>query len=127
MKVAIAGGCRCGKTTAAKRWYRGIVRHTDDAARTDDWDSAAATIAGWFDQPFDCIEGVTVARALRHWLRSHPSGKPCDLLIVLLDPYTPLTPAQQAMNKGIATVLGEIYSTLVDRGVSVSGSIRTPE
>jgi|SRR3982750_809243 len=126
MRVAIAGGARCGKTTASGR-YQGIVRHTDDVA-VGDWDGASASVAAWFDEPYDCIEGVAVARGLRRWLLQHPANcgtlrcehKPCDVLIVMREPYGKLTTFQAAMNKGIDTVLRDIRPQLLARRVTIT-------
>lgn len=125
MRVVIAGGCKCGKTTAAAR-YSGVVRHTDDVSMASDWNKAADTIALWFDEPYDCIEGVAAGRGLRRWLTTHAEGKPCDVLIVLLMPFTPLTTFQLAMNKGIAKVLDGVLPQLRERGVVVAFNVNAP-
>lgn len=117
-KIAIGGGCRCGKTTLAAN-YSGIVRHTDDLRESVKYPNAADAVCRWFDEPFDVIEGVLVLRGLRRWLDLHPQGKPCDQLLLLFGPYEPLTNQQRNFNRGLRTILHGIRAGLLMRGVEV--------
>jgi hypothetical protein len=121
LSVAIAGGPRTGKTTAAgllgKLGYQ--VRGTDSLVETHDWSAASEATAEWFGPSGQVIEGVAVARALRKWLKAHPTGKPCDIVLLLDEPQVPRTPKQEAMAKGCRTVWGEIEGDLLGRGVTI--------
>ncbi len=123
MRVLIAGVPRSGKTTRA--WRIGadlacIIRHTDDLIASHDWSGASETAAQWFDLPGPwCIEGVAVARALRKWFASHPTGKPADRVIVAHEPVMALTDGQAAMAKGCGKVWAEVVPELVRRGVKI--------
>jgi adenylate kinase family enzyme len=117
MRIAIAGGPRCGKTTLAAKL--GDARHTDDVMSLG-WSEASAEVAAWFDAagPW-IIEGVAVPRALRKWLASHPEGKPVDVVYWLGEPFVDLTKGQSAMDKGCSKVWREIEEELRSRGVAI--------
>ena len=117
MRRAITGSPKAGKTTIAGA----RALHTDDLKDLHSWSAASEVASSWFDMPGSdlCVEGVTVPRALRKWLATHPEGRPIDELLVLGTPHQPLTPGQQAMAKGINTVLKEIEPELIKRGVKV--------
>jgi hypothetical protein len=120
-RIAITGGPRTGKTTLAKtfveRGYR--LKHTDDLINGWDWNEASHQASFWFSLPGPlCIEGVSVPRALRKWMKRN-DGKPLDRLVVLQGPMVKLTPGQETMAKGIDTVLNEILPILRSRGVSI--------
>lgn len=117
MRIAIAGGPRCGKTTLAETL--GAARHTDDLIERG-WSEASALTATWFDEPGPwIIEGVAVPRALRKWLAANPEGRPCDVVHWLGAPRVPLTDGQVSMFKGCAKVWGEIVGELQRRGVEI--------
>lgn len=117
MRIAIAGGPRCGKTTLAAKL--GEARHTDDVMSLG-WSDASAAVAGWFDAagPW-IIEGVAVPRALRKWLASHPDGKPADIVYWLGEPFVLPTKGQTTMGRGCSRVWGEIVAELKRRGVEI--------
>lgn len=120
-RTVIAGGPRTGKTTLANT-FDGIcpVRHTDDLIGSHDWSEASAEVATWFDEPGPwVVEGVATIRALRKWIAAHPTGGPCDVVILLESPHVTLTRAQQAMATGCWTVWREIVDEIVARGVQV--------
>lgn len=119
MRVAIAGGCRCGKTTLSER-YTGTIRHTDDLIATVSFPDAADAVCRWFEEPFDVIEGALVMRGLRRWLDKHPQGKPCDTLIIMFGPYVELTPQQRNYNRGLRTIFQNIKHPLSRRGVTIT-------
>lgn len=119
-RVCVTGGPRTGKTTWALMHGVGTVRHTDDAIGSGDWSAASEIVVGWLGLPGPwTVEGVAVARALRKWLRSHPSGKPCDRVVVLSRPRAPLSKGQDAMAKGVDTVWRQVMPELVARGVVI--------
>lgn len=122
MKIVITGGPNTGKTAYVPRHPELAaypVKHTDDLQRSiGDWSKESEAVSTWFDIPGDwVVEGTTVARALRKWLKRNPTGKPCDRLIYLARVYGNRTPGQNAMAKGIVTVLKEILPELRARGV----------
>ena len=124
LRVAIAGGPCCGKSTLAERMRGRVdapeVQHTDDLVDVLQWSEASAEVATWFtaDGPF-IVEGVAVSRALRKWLAANPTGKPCDVLYHLTNPFLARTPGQKTMAKGEDTVWDEIAPELRARGVEL--------
>jgi len=126
MKIAIIGAPRAGKTTLAAKLAAELgvqVRHSDDLIGTLDWSAASEHIATvWLPEPGPwIIEGVAVVRALRKWLDAHPTGLPCDKIIVLETPRVALTSRQAGMAKACATILDGIRGPLLERGVVFDG------
>jgi broad-specificity NMP kinase len=123
MRVVVAGGPRCGKTTRALDLGGAMgapVLHTDDLVGLLPRGEDSAEVARWFDRPGSwVVEGVTAARALRSWLAAHQSGKPCDEVVLLQRPVVPLTIGQATMAKACETVWREVASKLAERGVTV--------
>jgi len=127
MKIAIIGAPRACKTTLALKLAAELgvqVRHSDDLIGTLDWSAASEHIATvWLPEPGPwIIEGVAVVRALRKWLDAHPTGSPCDKIIVLESPRVPLTSRQAGMAKSCATILDGIRGPLLARGVVLEGA-----
>jgi adenylate kinase family enzyme len=127
MRIAIIGAPRAGKTTLALKLAAELgvpVRHSDDLIGEFDWSAASEHIATvWLPKPGPwIIEGVAVVRALRKWLESHPTGSPCDKIIVLESPRVPLTSRQAGMAKSCATILDGIRGPLLERGVVFEGA-----
>jgi len=121
MRLAIAGGPRCGKTTAARK-IGGAVYSTDDLIDLG-WSEASEAASEWFDldAPSFVVEGVAVPRALRKWLARNPDGRPCDQVRWMGDPFERLTRGQAVMFSGCSTVMREIVPELRRRGVDVTG------
>ena len=118
-KLIIAGGPRTGKTTLADSVSSSNVGHTDELIPLG-WSKARGTVVAWIDDPnLDVIEGVTVLRGLRKWLRHSAVGKPCDKLVYLRGPFEELNPGQVAMTKGCWSVFQQIRPYLQKRGVVV--------
>lgn len=133
-RVCVTGGPKAGKTTyadkRAEHYLRthGVpiaVRRTNaivGAFGTDreSWSKESAAVAEWFDEPGPwLIEGVTVARALRKWLKANPEGKPCDVVVWLEYPMVERSKGQETMAKATATVFLEVVAELQKRGVQV--------
>lgn len=121
-RIVIVGGPRTGKTTLAARIAAGAeVRHTDDLIADHDWSGASEAAAKWFGGPDPVVvEGVATARALRKWMAANPGdAKPCDQVFVTVTTKVETTSRQDAMGKGVATVLREIEPELLRRGVRV--------
>jgi adenylate kinase family enzyme len=129
MRLLICGVPRSGKTTAAAsiilaagipRTPKIELRHTDDLIGQLDWSGVSAEVATWFDHAGPWIvEGVATVRAVRKWLASHFSGRPCDEIRWLGTPRVPLTPGQSAMAKACETVWDEVRPELERRGVRI--------
>ena len=118
-KLIIAGGPRTGKTTLADSMSSSNVGHTDELIPLG-WSKGSVTVVAWIDNPnLDVIEGVTVLRGLRKWLRLNDAGKPCDKLVYLRGPFEELNRGQAAMTRGCWSVFQQIRPYLQDRGVTV--------
>lgn len=120
MHVVIAGGPRCGKSTLAQAFDDPF--HTDDLVGKMSWSDQSQVVADWIDPgaPYPwCVEGVTAIRALRKWLRRHPEGAPCDILIWCDRVRPQPTKRQAALWVGCRTVYHEIRDDLRARGVHI--------
>jgi len=119
-RLVIVGGPRTGKTTRAKALgkERGCrVISTDDFIDLG-WSGASEHVASMmsYKGPW-IIEGVAAVRALRKALKT--GVKPCDRVLVLMEPKTGIIRGQHAMGKGVATVLDEVVPLLKALGVVV--------
>lgn len=100
-KVGIAGAPRTGKTTLSKAVRDRPVIGTDAYKGEMEWSEIPHAMIRDTDQlGAFCIEGVQVGRALR-------KGLPLDCLIYLDRPMVEQSPGQEAMGKGIRTVLND--------------------
>lgn len=123
MKIAVAGGPGCGKTTFARQFSTPHVWSTDELVLPfgrDTWSEQSAEVAEWFNLPGPwVIEGVTVVRALRKWVKAHPSGRPCDVVYWRDVPLKPLNSRQQSMLKGCQTIWFDLVPFLERVGVEI--------
>jgi hypothetical protein len=123
LRILIAGPPRCGKTTLGRELAAALavpLRSTDDLIGSVAMAEAGQAVAAWLEEPGPwVIEGVTVPRAIRCWLRSHPIGRPCDRLLWSPRPRVILTRGQAAMARGVATVFGQVVGELARRGLPV--------
>lgn len=131
-RLVIAGGPRVGKTTHALRLFDARqeadmqagkpirVFHTDEVIHLG-WSEASDAASLWFDEEGPWIvEGVAAPRALRKWLRRHPTSKPCDAVLWMgLRAFEPLTQGQVTMGRGALTVWQSIAPELRARGVQI--------
>jgi hypothetical protein len=120
-QIVIAGGPLVGKTTLADVLAHGRkIRHSDDSIHLG-WSEASEEVATWLDYPGRWIvEGVATPRALRKWLKYHPKGRPCSVVIWMAGPpFGALAKGQITMSKGCETVWREIISPLLMRGVAI--------
>jgi len=125
-RLAITGYPRTGKTTLAERlrveW--GVpVYHTDDFKELP-WSDSSLKASLWFNRPSPwIIEGVTVPRALRKWIKRHQQASPSeqvpplpvDKILVLTSPRMTLTSGQQNMGKGVIDIIDQLEPWLEDR------------
>lgn len=121
MRTVIIGGPRTGKTTrATKEADGGTIIATDSfmgaGGFSDQSEKAAEQLGIGGDWT---MEGVTAVRALRKWLKAHPTGKPCDRVIRLSRAVVSQTDGQARLGKGCDTVYLEIESELRRRGVAI--------
>jgi hypothetical protein len=118
-RIVIVGGPKAGKTTFSARFPLPVI-HTDEFRSLGSFSAQSAAVAALFNAPGPwLIEGVTTVRALRKWLRSHPEGKPCDLVYALWTPFEPLSPGQRSLLAGCRKVWAEVEDPLLARGVIV--------
>lgn len=111
-RILITGAPNTGKTymAVAQSIRLGCqLFHTDDLIEIG-WSEASGEVAKLLGRPGPwIIEGVAVPRAIRKWLKTAgPMAAPCDRLIVLRHSWAELTPGQQTMAKGVATVLAAV-------------------
>lgn len=123
VRLAIIGGPRVGKSVLARELAKrhGIAAmHTDDVMHLG-WSPASEAASHWFSSTGSLIvEGVAAVRALRKWLEANREGKPCLEVLVLTKAFEQTTAKQDAMCKGIHTVLDEIRPELERRGVVIT-------
>jgi len=125
--IAIIGAPRAGKTTLANELACTLalpVVHADDMIALG-WSNVSETLARLMIQdPTPAIyEGVAVVRALRKLLEMLTAAgspmMPLHRCIVLERPWLVLTPGQDRMRRGCATVLAGIAPELARRGVAM--------
>ena len=124
MKICVTGAVKAGKTFVANKLQQndqGLpILCTDELIGKMDWSAESEEVAKWLDRPDSFIlEGATVVRALRKWLASHPTGKPCDKVIYLRMPQVTIEKAQVSSSKAQMTIWSQITGELKHRGVEV--------
>ncbi len=118
LRIAIAGGPRAGKTTAA-RAYGTLILHTDDVKGLP-WSDASFEVSRWFDRSGSwVIEGVTVMRGLRKWLARNGTGKPCDILIFIEGSRLELNTRQEGLRQQVQAQFDTLSEELRKRGCIV--------
>lgn len=120
-RIIVAGGPRVGKTTLARRLSADgrPVRRSDEVIDLG-WSEASERVATWLDAPGPwVVEGVAVARAVRKWLATHPTGTPADVVHWSNVARAKRSAGQETMAKGCETVWREVLPELQRRGVRV--------
>lgn len=133
IRIAIAGIPKAGKTTLSEEMKKSFTNcpslqllHTDDIVKKFDWSGASKEVSTWFNKAEFIIEGSVVPRALREWMKEN-TGKPCDKLIWLHEPYEELSQSQKVIAKGCLTVMKEIRLDLINRGVKIVENVKKKE
>lgn len=121
-RIVIAGASRTGKSTTAARIserYGHTVRSTDSLVG-EGHSLESEKASKWLDEEGTwVVEGTTMPRALRKWLKANP-GKKLDATVVWLSrPMVPQSTGQKTQGKGISTVWNEIKGELAKRGIPV--------
>jgi len=122
-RTVIAGGPRAGKSTLASKLVELIpgcrLRHGEELVGLE-WSAGSDKAALWLDEPGPWVcDNVAMARAMRKWLLTHPTGVPADLIIQLNTQVAERTPGQHAMAAGCHTVWREIQPELTRRGAKI--------
>lgn len=98
----------------------GCRLHDGEQLVGKDWSDGSAEAALWLEQPGPWVcENVAMARALRKWLLTHPTGVPADLIIQLNTQVAERVPGQSVMARGCFTVWREIQPELTRRGAKI--------
>lgn len=133
MRVAILGGPRTGKTTYATRLAKSAgmrltstgkrsadpVVHTDSFI-ADGWDAIPDNVIAKLETESDFVlEGCQAARVLRRWFKQDPEGPKLERVIILTKPHVKRSGGQEAMAKGIRTVIDGLLPALHKARVQV--------
>ena len=126
-RIAVIGGPRTGKTTAAGALatHAGLSLYSSDDLIRLGWSEASTAVAEQIASAYDfggVFEGVAVVRALRKLLKQSPAA-PVEQVIVMLTPQLGLTEGQRAMTTGTRTIIDEVLPELSARGVPISYSL----
>jgi hypothetical protein len=141
-RIVVIGGPRTGKTTYATKLARELGVHLASTGKRTDAENGLVSTdnyikRGTFEQVPDLIikdlrkresfvlEGTQAARTLRRWLRDNPDEPKLDKVLVFGKPWVKRTPGQEAMAKGVKTVLRDMAPLLAKAGVKVEHM--TPE
>ena len=124
MRICIAGGPQVGKTTLARELHGSrtgwTLCSTDETGLVLDWSAQSDSVVPFLNHEGPWIvEGVPVIRALRKWLRSHPTGQPCDTLYWRFAARQTRSEGQERLAKGCLATFNEIRGDLERRGVQI--------
>lgn len=133
MRVAILGGPRTGKTTYATRLAKSAgvkltstgkrsadaVVHTDSFI-ADGWDAIPANVIAKLEGETDFVlEGCQAARVLRRWFSQDPEAPKLERVVIFTKPHVKRSGGQEAMAKGIRTVIDGLLPALHKAKVQV--------
>ena len=65
------------------------------------------------------LEGTQAARVLRRWLKEDINGPKVDKVLVFNRPWVPRSGGQEAMAKGVRTILRDLQPLLTRAGIEV--------
>jgi hypothetical protein len=135
-RIVVLGGPRTGKTTYATKLAKQLGVHLGSTGkRTEQEDGLVSTDnymkrANWATLPDVIIkdlkdredwvlEGTQAARVLRRWLKASPDEPKVDKVLVFGKPWVARTPGQEAMAKGVRTILRDLQPLLDKAGIEV--------
>ncbi len=117
-KLAKQLGCHLGSTGKRTEQEEGLVS-TDNYMKRADWKTLPDVILkdlkpreSWV------LEGTQAARVLRRALREDPSFR-VDKVLVFGRPWVARNPGQEAMAKGVRTILADMMPLLEKAGIEV--------
>jgi len=135
MRIVVIGGPRTGKTTYATKLARQLGAHlASTGKRTEDESGLVSTDnymrrANWGTLPDVVLkdlknrenwvlEGTQAARVLRRALKEDPTFK-VDKVLVFNRPWVARNTGQEAMAKGVKTILKDMAPLLEKAGIEV--------
>jgi adenylate kinase family enzyme len=123
-RIVIAGGPNTGKSTWASILSvttPGLYYCTDVLKHLPWSESGEAAYEELVANRGGVFEGVLAARALRYWVRSGSTERPCETVVWLTKPVpgTEETDAQRRCRLGVNTIMKEIVFALEKAGVDV--------
>lgn len=134
-RIVVIGGPRTGKTTYATKLAKQLGCHlgstgkrteqpdglvsTDNYMRRADWKTLPdVVLKDLKDRDSWVLEGTQAARVLRRALKEDPKFT-VDKVLVFGRPWVQRNPGQEAMAKGVRTILNDMAPLLRDRGIEV--------
>ncbi len=135
-RIVVLGGPRTGKTTYATKLAKKLGVHLGSTGkRTEQEDGLVSTDnymkrANWATLPDVIIkdlknredwvlEGTQAARVLRRWLKEDINGPKVDKVLVFNKPWVTRSGGQEAMAKGVRTILKDLQPLLAKAGIEV--------
>lgn len=136
MRIVVIGGPRTGKTTYATKLAKQYGVHLGSTGkRTEQEDGLVSTDnymkrANWKtlpdvvikdlkDRDSFVLEGTQAARVLRRWLKESPKEAKIDKVLVFNRPWVTRNTGQEAMAKGVRTILRDMEPLLREAGIEV--------
>lgn len=136
MRIVVIGGPRTGKTTYATKLAKQLGVHlgstgkrteqeeglvsTDNYMKRANWKTLPdVVIKDLKDRDSWVLEGTQAARVLRRWLKESPAEVKVDKVLVFNRAWVPRNPGQEAMAKGVRTVLRDLQPLLTKAGIEV--------
>jgi len=135
-RIVVIGGPRTGKTTYATKLAKQLGVHlgstgkrteqedglvsTDNYMKRADWKTLPDVIIKDLKDREDWVlEGTQAARVLRRWLKQAPDEPKIDKVLVFNRPWVVRNTGQEAMAKGVRTVLRDMMPLLKKAGITV--------
>ena len=135
-RIVVIGGPRTGKTTYATKLARQLGVHLASTGKRTEAEGGLVSTDNyigrgtWGEVPDHIIkdlrgrdsfvlEGTQAARVLRRWMMQSPDEPRIDKVLVFNRAWVKRNPGQEAMAKGVRTVLKELGPMLAKAGVTV--------
>jgi adenylate kinase family enzyme len=136
VRIVVIGGPRTGKTTYATKLAKQLGVHlgstgkrteqedglvsTDNYMRRSNWKTLPeVVIKDLKNRDSWVLEGTQAARVLRRWLKESPSEVKVDKVLVFNRPWVARNAGQEAMAKGVRTILKDLQPLLSKAGIEV--------